>query len=214
MNKKRLFIGSIVIILIVVAVILIWHYLYVRPWNLAPYPNMGTASAPTSKTPATIVSSTTSATIASQPASPVSKTYEYHVNAPNTLMLVDSQGRRTGENPVTGTLYHEIPGTSYSEEGMSPTNQIGDLIVQGVSDGQYALYVLGGKTGSYWVGIAGSPSQTIYGNIDVGTMAAYTIGYSELNTASSGLPSFQGISSSTASITAAPPNNLPPPAIP
>ncbi len=37
---------------------------------------------------------------------------EYHVNAPNALMLVDSRGRRTGKDPVTGILYREIPGTS------------------------------------------------------------------------------------------------------
>ncbi len=138
------------------------------------------------------------------------KTYEYHVNAPNTLMLVDSQGRRTGKDPVTGIFYHEIPGTSYSEDGMSATNRIGDLIVQGISDGQYTLYVLGGKTGSYWVGMAGS-SQTISGNIHLGSMAAYSLGYAKLITASSGVPSFQGISSSTASITTVPANNLPPP---
>ncbi|HUC01276.1 MAG TPA: hypothetical protein VMA75_00005, partial [Candidatus Paceibacterota bacterium] len=38
---------------------------------------------------------------------------QYDINLPNGLILVDSQGRRTGEDPITGTLYNEIPNTAY-----------------------------------------------------------------------------------------------------
>jgi hypothetical protein len=32
--------------------------------------------------------------------------FEYHVNLPNGIMLVDSEGRRTGKDPATGTIPH------------------------------------------------------------------------------------------------------------
>ncbi len=202
MNKKLR--NILVAIAILIVGVIVWMvFVYNPALNQSP-----ASKKPTSAPIVNQVSPSSTITSPAPPRAPA--TYEYHVNAPNTLMLVDSQGRRTGKDPVTGIFYHEIPGTSYSEDGMSATNRIGDLIVQGISDGQYTLYVLGGKTGSYWVGMAGS-SQTISGNIHLGSMAAYSLGYAKLITASSGVPSFQGISSSTASITTVPANNLPPP---
>ncbi len=143
---------------------------------------------------------------------------EYHVNSPNTIMLVDSQGRRTGKDPSTGIFYREIPGTSYGEDGLSPTNRVGELFVSGVQDGQYTLYVLGGKTGPYWVDLGINDrqhphkDQIIRGDIQAGSMIAYTQIYDSTNLANSTL-TFQQIISSTEIITSASPHNLPPPPV-
>ena len=57
----------------------------------------------------------------------VPRTNGYAINLPNALMLVDSQGRRTGKDPATGILYHEFPGTAYEEDSLSPHNGSGEL---------------------------------------------------------------------------------------
>jgi len=137
---------------------------------------------------------------------------EYHVNAPNALILIDSQGRRTGKDPVTGTLYHEIPNTGYDEIADNPGHRSGELFTSDLPNGKYTLYVLGGQTGAYWLDAShyGQPDQTFGGNIQAGSMIAYLQNYDLAHIASSTF-SYQISYSSTASITSAPPNNLPPP---
>jgi len=139
----------------------------------------------------------------------------FAINLPNSLMLVDSQGRRTGKDPATGIMYHEIPGTSYFEIGSS-----GQLYFYTPPNGRYTLYILGGATGQYyldsWVYDGGpTPPRRVStsGTIQKGSMIAYTQNYDTANFASS-TPFFQSNISSTASITSAPPNNLPPPVVP
>jgi hypothetical protein len=92
---------------------------------------------------------------------------EYIVNSPNALMLVDSQGRRTGKDPGTGTFYREIPSTSYGEEAVNPGHPNGELFTSDLPNGQYTLYVRGGKTGFYGLGIAinGRLTQNLSGNL-------------------------------------------------
>jgi hypothetical protein len=139
----------------------------------------------------------------------------YAIDLPNALMLIDSQGRRTGKDPVTDVSYHEVPGTTYFEEGHS-----GQLHFSDPPIGQYTLYVLGGQTGQYnldsWVDDGGpNPPrpQRISGDIRVGSMVAYWQNYNPANVVSSTL-SFKEVVSSTASITSAPPHNLPLPPAP
>lgn len=153
------------------------------------------------------------ANVGSTPAHPRINTYA--INLPNALILVDSQGRRTGKDPITGLLYHEISGTSYFEEGHS-----GQLYFSTPSIGKYKVYVLGGKTGQYHLDSLvddGGPhppvAQRISGDIQAGSMIAYRQDYDTANIASSTL-SFSDTASSTASITSAVPNNLPPPPVP
>jgi hypothetical protein len=131
------------------------------------------------------------------------------------LILVDSQGRRTGKNPLTGTLYHEIPGTSYSEVGSPSSGGAGELLTSDLPSGQYILYVLGGQTGTYWLDAThyAQEDQHFGGAIQAGFMIAYAQNYDAASIAGSTF-SFQGTASSTASITSAPPDNLPPPAVP
>jgi hypothetical protein len=139
---------------------------------------------------------------------------EIHINLPNTLMLVDSQGRRTGKDPATGIVYREIPGATYGED-----NKSGELFFSEPPKGQYSLYILGGQTGTYhldaWIdsGKGQTPPQRISGNIQAGSMLKYLQVYNTTNLASSTF-SFSTVVSSTAIVTSAPPNNLPLPSPP
>lgn len=189
MNKKTSVTFSVV--LVAVAIIIGFTVFY-----RAPGVNSNLHVNQTS-TVAKNVSSTTIENIASTTTAQRTPSYEFHVNLPNSLMLVDPQGRRTGKDPATGIFYHEIPGTGYGED-----NGSGELATLGLSAGQYKLYVLGGGNGSYW--IEGSENAT--GTIQVGTMRIYI-----LNLPSNGTSSmiFVGSVSSTVSVTAAVPNNLP-----
>ena len=134
----------------------------------------------------------------------------YSINRPNALMLVDSQGRRTGRDPVAGVSYHEIPGTDYFEEFRS-----GQLYFTSPPKDRYTIYVLGGQTGEYvmdWKIDDGGPKNperhVISGEIQKGAMVVYAQDYNPTNIASSALV-FQGTDSSTASVTTDPPHNLP-----
>ncbi len=139
---------------------------------------------------------------------------QYDINTPNALILADSQGRRTGKDPITGVIYHEIPNTAYGEIASTPGHLVGELTFSDLSNGQYTLYVLGGKTGLYGVGINNNQGeQAFQGDIQKGSMIAYLQNYDSANLASSTF-SFEETLSSTASITSAPPNNLPVPAVP
>ena len=145
---------------------------------------------------------------------------EYHVNLPNGIMIVDSQGRRTGKNPITGLIYREIPGTSYNEDGLSPTNRVGEVYVSGATDNLYSLYILGGGDGPYWVTAdfddwpnGKLSSQVLRGNVQGGYMVAYEQKYNLVNLVSSTI-SYKESYSSTASITSELRHNLPLPLIP
>ena len=123
---------------------------------------------------------------------------------------MDSQGRRTGKDPATGTIYREIPGTSYAEDCLSKNmNCAGELFTNSLPDGRYTFYVLGGVSGKYGLSVYNNRglSQVFKGDIQLGTMAVYTQTYSAATFVSSTL-SFQGTASSTANITSAPPHNL------
>jgi hypothetical protein len=133
---------------------------------------------------------------------------EYHTNIPNTLILIDSQGRRTGKDPITGVLYREIPGVSYSEAGLSLTNRDSELFTSDLPNGRYILYVLGGQTTNYWLSMSHYGQSDRNGAIHSGEMAIYVQDYDAAHLASSTF-SFAGLLSSTASITSAPPHNLP-----
>jgi hypothetical protein len=111
-----------------------------------------------------------------------------------------------GRDPNTNTSYHEIPNTTYAEGKGS-----GRLSVSDLPNGKYTLYVLGNQVPDYWLTISTNyaESQELSGNIQAGTMAAYTQNYDVANLASSTF-SYQGTVSSTVSITSALPQSFPP----
>jgi hypothetical protein len=201
MNKKQFWIAGLIIIALIAAVAL---------WLLRPFsspstpPTVSINTASTNKTPTTSPSTTSSSSAIWG---------QYDINAPEALMLVDSQGRRTGENPITGVFYREIPNTAYSIGASASGHPVGELTFSDLSSGQYTLYVLGGATGAYGVGIGNNDGQQSFqGNIRAGSMVAYVQNYNPADLASSTFVA-SGTVSSTASITTAPPDNWTPPAM-
>jgi|SRR5882724_697263 len=101
-NEQKQFLVSGLVIAIVIVVLIL----------------MTSGISPNSAT--TSPQATTTATQPLNPTSYVSRQLplqaEYSVNLPNGIMLVDSQGRRTGKDPAAGVKYHEIPGTAYGED--------------------------------------------------------------------------------------------------
>jgi hypothetical protein len=196
MKRTSIIIGIAVIILLVV--VLCWYfYSFNNSANIKSVSTTPIQSEPTSTPQA------------------VSLSYEAHINLPNTLMLVDSQGRRAGEDPRNDTVFREIPGAS----GFGEDAKSGELDFSYPLESPFTLYVLGGQTGEYaldvWITNLGTqiPPQRISGTINAGSMIAYAPDYNLKNPASSTLV-FQGVVSSTASITSVPPDNLPPPPVP
>lgn len=147
----------------------------------------------------------------------IPRTNTYAINLPNSLMLVDAQGRRTGKDPATGVFYHEIPDTMYSEDSISPGHGSAQLTLFAPGNGRYMLYVLGNQTGQYhldsWIDDGGPKSpvpQRVSGIVKKGSMVSYAQNYDLARIANSTL-SFNEALSSTASVTVIPPHNLPPP---
>ncbi len=194
MKKKKSIIVLAIVLLIIISATLIFLKLSRTPGASEPIVGRATTASQGSN-------ATTSSSTASPRQYQSIRSYEYHVNLPNALMLVDSRGRRTGKDPATGVFYHEIPGTGYGEGDRS-----GQLGVSGLPDGQYTLYVLGGQTGSYW--IDAYPPQKVTGNITAKTMDAYTLNFSSTSMDNPKLI-FQSAALSTLSITSVLPHNLP-----
>jgi hypothetical protein len=202
MNKKQFWIIA-VIIIVLVAIIAWW---LTRPSSSPSVPSITPINTTSTSQTTTTSQSTVSSSLAIWG--------QYDINAPDALMLVDSQGRRTGENPITGVFYREIPNTAYSIGASASGHPVGELTFSNLSSGQYTLYVLGGVTGPYGVGIGNNyGQQSFQGDIQAGTMIAYVQNYDPANLASSVFVA-SGTVSSTASITTAPPNNWTPPPVP
>ena len=197
MKKNQLFIlGTIVVLALIVVTIFILSHAHNNPVGV----NLGNTNSMTIGQNGS--TSTSQASSSTYP--PIQG--EYHVNLPNQLMLVDSQGRRTGEDPATGVVYREIPNTNYGDLGTA-----GELFTSNLPSGQYTLYVLG-ATSTYWLDtdLTGQRGEVFRGSITPGSMIAYTQDYDTANIASS-IFSVSSTVSSAASVTTAPPNNWVPP---
>lgn len=182
-------------------------------WYLTQYLNQATSSD-TSSTVNGYQNNASGAFIFYDPPQ-VPRWGEYHVSLPDALMLVDAQGRRTGKDPATGTIYREIPNTSYIEIGTPTTNGAGELFTSDLPNGRYTLYILGGKTTKYWLDASqyGQKHQSFKGTIQPGSMILYAQNYDMARLASSTF-TFAGMASSTLAITSNPPHNLLPPPVP
>jgi hypothetical protein len=136
---------------------------------------------------------------------------EYDTGLPNGIIVTDSQGRRSGEDPTTGTKYDEIPGVRYLHEPHSV-----QLIYSGPPVGEYDVNLIGAQTGKYTLeayvfdGQHPPVPQKVYGDIRAGSMAIYAHDYNSVDLQASTLQ-FQGNVSSTESITTVPPHNISPP---
>lgn len=84
----------------------------------------------------------------------------FYLYSPAELMITDSQGRRSGLDPISGVSYNEIPGSSYGVEGIGvleddgtisedEDNKTKALEMIGIPDGEYILQVTGTGMGAY-----------------------------------------------------------------
>ncbi len=80
------------------------------------------------------------------------------IHSPAELVLIDSQGRKTGFDPSTGTNYAQIPGATYGGESISDDNPLDtedfsidtkSLYWPTLSPDTYTLEVIGTQTGYY-----------------------------------------------------------------
>ncbi|MFZ2303486.1 MAG: YncE family protein [Minisyncoccia bacterium] len=119
--------------------------------------------------------------------------------SPAELLITDPQGRKLGKDPVTGTVYNEIPNAIYMNDGPIVTSDIDldqsqihetkEISIETPVDGNYQLQVIGTGTGSYTLDSLAydyngdSHSQTLAGN----TQPAFVDEYS-LNFTPAGVP--------------------------
>lgn len=211
MNKTRLLIfGAMVLILIGIVLTIFISSTSNKPVS---YLNI---EATSTQDQASIVTMPTNSNAPTVPATSTLSIINYHytIGLPNSLMVVDFKGRRTGKDPVTGVFYHEIAGSSYAEVGSatSSTKGTAELFFSEPPFAQYTVYVLGGETGQYSLSASAySPAlqtQQFSGGIKLGSMISFVPNYDTTNPAAFTL-SLKAHLSSTASITSAPAQNLP-----
>jgi hypothetical protein len=199
MNKKL--IVSLIIIFIVIAAGLLF------------YVNQNAASHSSSNIQTTSVATSTGTTNQSSSQTRVSSADDFSINDPHGLILVDAQGRRTGEDPATGVIYTEIPGTTYDNSGARSVS----VDFSAPQNGTYRLYVIGGASGAYNLESTifhGGPGVKYYatGTIEEGQVISYIQNF-DLNNPASTTLIYQG-PTSLINIISTPPNNLPPPPVP
>ena len=167
MNKKLLFAAGVVVVLAIV--------LYV-----AYSAKNGNNQPPANIPPVVSVATSTS------PAPSMGTPYlQYTVNLPNGLVLTDSEGRRTGKDPVTGAAYNEIPGASYQEQGDA------DLYFPHPPAGSYKIQIVGPQAGNYvfsnevFDGRQAAAYQVLHGTIPSNQAVTFSENYDPNNPASS-----------------------------
>jgi hypothetical protein len=167
--KKREFLFWISLLVLIVVSFGVWYF--TRKNASVPVPNENSVSANATTTPI------------------LKPLYlEYDTGLPNGIILTDSQGRRSGEDPTTGTKYDEIPGVRYLHEPHSV-----QLIYSGPPVGEYDVNLIGAQTGKYTLeayvfdGQHPPVPQKVYGDIRRSQIITYKQNYDPNNLVSSTL---------------------------
>ncbi len=128
---------------------------------------------------------------------PFPRWVEIQLGSPAELLLTDSQGRKTGYDPLTGTIVEEIPGSSYAQATGIATSQTTDadgspkvLTITAPDDDLYTLSVIGTGDGPYHLsvdtggGSADSQIEYTTGDTTDGAIDTYVIRVPERTSAS------------------------------
>ncbi len=102
----------------------------------------------------------------------------FNMHSPAELLVIDSQGRRTGYDPATGQSYNEIPEASYihhagiedPETGELHESDLKTLHILNPDPKKYKLVVTGTGNGTYSLDVIGynqSYTETVSGYEDV-----------------------------------------------
>jgi len=111
---------------------------------------------------------------------------QYSIALPDGLLLTDASGRRTGEDPVTGAMYNEIPDASYVEQQHSWQLHFPQPVA-----GRYTIQIIGKHNGQYGLetdifdGQNSLPTPRYSGSIKIGQVITYAQNYDPNNLASS-----------------------------
>jgi len=110
-----------------------------------------------------------------------------YTSSPVELVLTDPQGRRTGFDPTTNTLFEDIPTSSYSKSQLCDESGSGgcqapfkSLDMANPMDGQYTLDVIGIGAGDFTVEVRISDvtgnwiTQTYSGTTAPGNVSRFT----------------------------------------
>jgi hypothetical protein len=111
------------------------------------------------------------------------------LGSPADLLVTDSQGRKTGYDPVTQTSYSEIPNSIYYSERLDneETGELGetikDLYIPSPENVIYNLQVIGTGTGTYNLSVNSSDANgsstvsSFTGQIQPNLVSGYSINY-------------------------------------
>lgn len=103
-----------------------------------------------------------------------------HMASPADIVVIDSDGRAAGYNPLTQEEYTEIPGSMYVRDGIddpegmpSGESESKTLYIPGALAGNYTIDVHGTGTGNYTLSVATTDSNgsTITESVDGTTVA-------------------------------------------
>lgn len=122
--------------------------------------------------------------------------------SPAELLLVDPQGRKLGKDPVTNTVYDEIPNAIYGNDGPivssdfdldpSQIHQTKEIHIETPLDGAYQLQVIGTGAGSYGLELTsfdpdgGTQNQQFDSETIPGHVTPYDISFDSVNATNTG----------------------------
>ena len=123
---------------------------------------------------------------------------EHSRHPPADLLIEDSEGLKTGYNPITGVYYSEIPRSSYESLSLIDldTGERGpitkELEIMQPSAGDYNLYVIGTDTGTYGIDIMAydpeaNPSLKRFRDISITQGEIHTYGFYYPKTVGAGI---------------------------
>ena len=122
----------------------------------------------------------------------------YGIHPPADLLIEDSEGLKTGYDPITGVYYNELPRSSYESTGLIDldTEERGpitkELEIMQPSAGDYNLYVIGTDTGTYGIDIMAydpeaNPSLKRFRDISITQGEIHTYGFYYPKTVGAGI---------------------------
>ena len=125
---------------------------------------------------------------------PITSSMSIHLASPAELLIIDPLGRKLGKDPITGTVYDEIPDSIHTQEGPivssdvpidpdeMPENKV--IYISSPINEEYDIKVIGTNSGSYTLSLLGydengnSKDLTIKGNTTTNNIQEFELNYS------------------------------------
>jgi len=117
----------------------------------------------------------------------------FYLASPAEFLIIDSQGRKLGKDPITNTEYNEIPDAIYTQEGpiissdepleLEAIHETKVISISTPIEGNYEIKVIGTAEGSYtfdsliYNDQGDSYSQAFVGNTQINLIADYDLSF-------------------------------------